>query len=45
MTLTERTEIGEFYVKPGVNDEDVQKELQRIWDALRTDPEIGRAHV
>jgi hypothetical protein len=40
MTANERTEIGEFSAKPGVNDEDVQKELQTIWDALRTDPDL-----
>jgi hypothetical protein len=40
MRGSERTEIGKFSVTHGVSDEDVQNELQTIWDTLRTDPQL-----
>ena len=40
MISTQSLTIGEFSVAPGVNDEDVQREIQTIWDALRSDPEL-----
>jgi hypothetical protein len=40
MSGTESMEIGEFSATHGVNDEDVQNEIQTIWDALRTDPRL-----
>jgi hypothetical protein len=40
MSPSEMPPLGEFSAAPGVNDQDVQGELQSIWDALRTDPKL-----
>jgi len=42
LSSTDTSDIGEFSATPGVNDDDVQRELQTIWDALRTDPELEK---
>jgi len=42
MHATDRTEIGKYSATHGVNDEDVQKAIQTIWDALRSDPKLGK---